>query len=106
MDGTFLGKIESVRFGSWDEKIGFHFTLRSTGGNVCDSWGCTSLEYTKYCNWTEADRINILGQAVMRVNALLVKAKKNNLDQLKDVPIEVTFEGNMLKSWRILEEVI
>jgi hypothetical protein len=106
MDGTFLGKIENVWFGDWDGNIGFHFTLKSTGGSVCDTWSFPSINHNECCQWTEIDRINSLGQIVMRVNKLLASAKRSNLDDLKDTPIEVLFEKRTLKSWRILEEVI
>jgi hypothetical protein len=40
------------------------------------------------------------------VSSLLKDAKVNSVDQLKGKPVEVTFDGNMLKSWRILTEVL
>ena len=33
-------------------------------------------------------------------------AKVNSIDKLKGIPVEVTFEDNMLKEWRILTEVL
>jgi hypothetical protein len=36
----------------------------------------------------------------------LKDAKVNSVDELKGKPVEVTFDGNMLKEWRILTEVL
>jgi hypothetical protein len=33
-------------------------------------------------------------------------AKVNSVDRLKGVPVEATFDGNLLKEWRILTEVL
>mgnify|MGYP000938494654 CR=1 FL=1 len=41
-----------------------------------------------------------------RISALLNTAKVNHIDALKDMPIEATFEGRKLDSWRILTEVL
>jgi hypothetical protein len=40
------------------------------------------------------------------VSKLLKEAKVDSVDKLKGKPVEVTFEGNTLKSWRILTEVL
>jgi hypothetical protein len=40
------------------------------------------------------------------VSTLLKEAKVNSVDMLKGKPVEVTFDGNTLKSWRILTEVL
>jgi hypothetical protein len=40
------------------------------------------------------------------VSKLLKDAKVNSVDELKGKPVEVTFDGNMLKEWRILTEVL
>ena len=40
------------------------------------------------------------------ISKLLTEAKVNSIDQLKGKPVEVEFEGNTLKGWRILKEVL
>lgn len=40
------------------------------------------------------------------ISKLLKEAKVDEVYQLKGKPVEVTFEGNMLKEWRLLTEVI
>jgi len=40
------------------------------------------------------------------VSKLLKEAKVDNVDKLKGIPVEVTFDGMMLKEWRVLTEVL
>jgi hypothetical protein len=40
------------------------------------------------------------------IKTLLKQAKIHEVSDLKNVPIEMEFEDNLLKSWRILEEVL
>ena len=42
----------------------------------------------------------------MRISALLGDAKKTEVSRLAGVPVEVEFNGNVLKSWRVLKEVL
>ena len=39
-------------------------------------------------------------------NSLLNEAKVDDIKNLKGVPVEATFDGTLLKSWRILTEVL
>ena len=41
-----------------------------------------------------------------KVSELLKQAKVPSIRELKDVPVEVQFEGKLLVDWRILEEVL
>ena len=107
-----LGKIESVYFGIGgyqNAMIGIHFSFSMKGsgvGNSMCAWDCNQIKWSKNCKWTEQDRSNDYDQIVRFVSGLLHKAKVKKVEQLKDIPVEITFEGNHLKSWRILEEVI
>jgi len=104
-----IGKITSISFGKGgydDVMIGVSFTFAGPGWGVQDFWGTWSMAWTARCKWTDAERIQQLGEMTMRVNALLNDAKVKTVDQLVDVPVEATFESNMLKSWRILTEVL
>lgn len=106
-----IGKIQSISFGLGgyqDAQIGVSITLSSDKGcwGVCDFRGYWAMERSKNCKWTDDDRRAALGDMVMWVGDLLNSAKKTKLDQLKGVPVEVTFDGNTLKEWRILTEVI
>jgi len=104
-----LGKIVSCEFGHGgyqDACIGVSFSLGGDSWGVGDFWGGWYIDRSDYCKWTEAERITGLGEAVMRLHKLLADAKKEKVSQLKGVPIEVTFEGMSLKSWRVLTEVL
>jgi len=108
---TKIGKIQKVSFGIGgyqDAMIGIDFTLGSSGWGVCDHtgfWG-SGIEVTDNTKWTEADRDAEFSELVRYIDGLLVKAKVKTVEDLKDIPVEVTFERNTLKSWRILEEVL
>lgn len=106
-----VGKIKSARFGEGGYQeccIGVQFDLGSEKDcwGVGDFWGAWSIERSANCKWTEADRIKQLGEMVMRLNAVLKEAKARGVDDLVGVPVEVTFDGNTLKEWRVLTEVL
>ncbi len=42
----------------------------------------------------------------MRINKLLEDSKKTKVRDLTGIPVECSFDGMMLKSWRILTEVL
>lgn len=106
-----LGKIEKVSFGYGgyqDAQFGLSVTLSGDGWGVGDFKGGWSLdiECTDSCKWTEEDRSAEFDKLCRLVNKLLKEAKKRTVDQLKGVPVEMQFDGNLLKDWRILTEVI
>jgi len=106
---TEIGKIKNVNFGHGgyqDVMIGITFDLGSDGWGVTDFWGEWSTEVTEYTKWTDESRITKLGETVMRISQLLKDAKVDKVNDLNGIPIEVSFDGNILKSWRILTEVI
>jgi hypothetical protein len=86
-----LGKIASLRFGrvtGRDEKtFGILFSLESQGWGVC------------------AERIIYSAQDIQWLNKLLEDAKVREITDLVGIPIEATFDGCLLHSWRILTEV-
>lgn len=104
-----LGKIKSVEFGHGgyqDACIGVTFVLGGESWGVSDFWGDWAIERSSHASWTEDGRIKKLGSVTMRIAGLLADAKVSSISQLKGVPIEVTFEGTTLKSWRVLKEVL
>lgn len=107
-----LGKIGSVKFGIGgyqDCMIGLHVSLEGAGWGVSDTksaWDSNLIEHTEHCKWTEADRSAQYDGIVRYVSDLLRAAKVSSVDALKGKPVEVTFEGMTLKSWRILTEVL
>ena len=111
MQGTFLGKIESIKFGVKNSRIGLFYTL--TFNNCCGSqfsnafWDPEQVEVTEGTNWTEDDRDRELAQVMRYISKLLSEAKVDDITKLAGKPVEVTIdEFNSLKSWRILTEVL
>lgn len=111
-----LAKIRSVKLGLGgyqDAMFGFSFTffneVNSTG--VSDFWGVWQDGPGLGSKWTERDRAEDLAAKALKVMKLLKDAKVDNLDDLKGIPVELTFDGESaagarLNSWRILKEVI
>lgn len=86
-----LGKIKSLRFGRVtgrdDRTFGIIFNLESQGWNVCE------------------ERSIYSDQDIQWLNKLLEDAKVREITDLVGIPIEATFDGCLLHSWRILTEV-
>lgn len=104
-----LGKISHAEFGQGgyqDAMLGFSVTFSGEGWGVSDFWGAWGIERSDNAEWTEEDRIKQLGEMNMRLNQTLTDAKKKSVGDLVGVPVEVTFDGNRIKSWRVLSEVL
>ena len=111
MQGKFLGKIESIKFGLDGSRIGLFYTLtfdKCCGTQSSNSvWDPEQIKVTSYTKWTEDDRDMELAQLMRYISKLLSEAKVNDINKLVGKPIEVTIdEFNSLKSWRILTEVL
>ena len=107
-----LGKIKNVRFGIGgyqDCQLGVHFELGGDSWGVTDShsvWDPTRVKCEEYTQWTEEDRNKQMNDIMRYVSSLLYEAKVDNVNDLKGKPIECTFDGVILKEWRILTEVL
>lgn len=107
-----LGKIEKVHFGLGGYQgamIGLHVTLGDGSWGVGDSranWDAEQIKWSEHTKWTEEERDQSYAEIMRYVSTLLKEAKVNSVDMLKGKPVEVTFDGNTLKSWRILTEVL
>lgn len=107
-----LGKIESVYFGIGgyqDAQLGLHMSFSGGAWGVGWSesvWDPETIKHTEHTQWTEESRDKQLADLCRQISKYLKEAKVNSVDKLKGVPVEVTFEGNTIKSWRILTEVI
>ena len=107
-----LGKIEDIRFGLGGYQgamLGLHVTLGNSGWGVGDSranWDAEQIKWTENTQWSESDRDKWFSEIMRYVSKLLKEAKVDSVDKLKGKQVEVTFDGNMLKSWRILTEVL
>ena len=104
-----LAKITSASFGIGgyqDAQIGFFLGFEGEGWGIGTNRCDWALKRTKHCQWTEEDRIENLGKIVMELNEILKAAKVDTVEKLIGKPVEVTLEGNSLKDWRILTEVL
>lgn len=106
-----LGKIMAAHFGYGgyqDACIGIAVTLGNDSWVVSDWLGEWSQMITPdaHSKWDEASRSKRNDETVRYVDGLLKAAKKQSVSELVGVPVEVTFDGMCLKSWRILTEVI
>ena len=107
--GMLIGKIQDVRFGFvgyQDCEYGLYLTLGSDkehwGVGTCVSGGWSS-EPTEHCKWTLEDQSERFAEMSRKVIELLKTAKVQYVPQLKGIPVEVEFDGNLLKDWRILD---
>jgi len=104
-ENIWLGRITKAEFGfgGYQEAMfGLSVTLEGKGSGVGDFKGAWAIERSERAKWTEEDRQQQIFEAVWMVKEILEKAKKQHVSQLKGIPVEVTCEGNMLKSWRVL----
>jgi hypothetical protein len=103
-----LGKIESVKFGLGgyqDSQLGLSVTLGNGGWGVSDfngNWDAERIKWSEHCKWNEEDRTIGYSETMRYLSKLL----NDSVDKLKGIPVEVTFEGNILQEWRILTEVL
>jgi hypothetical protein len=106
---TQLGKITSATFGwgGYDgAMIGLSIGLGGESWDCGDFKGAWGIDRSDHAQWTERDRKEQLGHACMFLRDVLRNAKKQTVDQLVGVPVEVTFDDNRMISWRVLEEVL
>ena len=112
MERKELGRIQKVSFGFGgyqDAQIGLWLTLCGGSWGVMASVGggwSTIIKHSEHCQWTEAERDSGYSTMLREVQDILRKAKVEDVGALVGKPIEATFEGMALKSWRILEEVL
>jgi hypothetical protein len=109
VSGIKLGKISQISFGYGgyqDVQFGVSFLFQGDGWGCGDFWGHWGTDRTDFTQWTEESRIKHLGETCMKIRDILSHAKVSTLDELKNVPVEVTFVDNCISSWRILKEVL
>lgn len=109
-----LGKIKDISFGITgynDMMLGYSIEFSLDGGSsgVATSEGFLDYNRVKHnerCKWTEEERDIGMVDMLKRLSDVLKQAKVNTVDKLKNIPVEVTLEGNTFKSWRVLTEVL
>lgn len=92
-----LGKITRIEFGRCPDRggLGLFYTLSGEG------WGVDASRV-----YIGKGYLECMGDVGSYIVDLLDTAKVNYISQLKGKPVEATFEGNKLISWRILKEVL
>lgn len=107
-----LGKIESVRLGHGgyqDAQLGLHIRLQGPGWSTTSSdafWDDVMVEVSTSAKWGENDRRNAYADIMRRISRLLADAKVGDINQLVGKPVEATFTGMSLQTWRLLTEVL
>jgi len=107
-----LGRISKVKFGHCgyqNAEFGFYVYFEGNGWGTTDNWSFWDhklVSINEDTDWDETVRDAKMADICRRISALLNTAKVNHIDALKDMPIEATFEGRKLDSWRILTEVL
>jgi hypothetical protein len=112
-----LGKIKKVFFGFGgyqNVQVVYSFILEGQGWGTISvfecGWGHVSeedLNKTDYrYKWTHESRIKQIGENGWKVIQILKDAKVSTLDELKDKPVRVYFNGMQLDRWEILKEVL
>lgn len=108
-----LGKIHKVRFGygGYDNMMfGLTIELATRNGSVADFIGFWSTRDiptpSTFAEWTENTRTESYATLMRKLDELLAQAKVDDVTLLHGVPVELTFNGNRLESWRILTEVL
>jgi hypothetical protein len=106
-----LGKIEQVEFGKiWDREnlFGLILCLKTSDSSGVVYTNVVNMQKTRIKdmpNWNEKRAINLVEMNEF-IYKLLNDAKVSTIDQLVNVPIEITFKNNLLKDFRILTEVL
>lgn len=91
---TQLGRITNAFYGLGgynDAQLGLHLEFAGSG------WGVFTTEGAFDPNLVELTHL---------ISKTLSEAKVTSIEKLKGTPVELTFDGNQLKSWRILTEVL
>ena len=107
-----LGKLTKVSFGlgGYQEAcIGLTVCIEFDGSGTNDfkgAWDQNLIKHSDHCKWTEEDRSKGNDDTMRFLSDLLRDAKVSSVDKLAGTPVEVELDGNSLKSWRILTEVI
>lgn len=104
-----LGKIErfEVGMGGYDDAMfGLSITFTFKGSGVQDFIGIWAHEPDKHHKWTLEDQSRSWAEMCRLMIDTLRKAKVKTASDMIGIPVEVTFDGNRLASWRILEEVL
>ena len=107
---TRLGKISNIRLGDGgydDAMFGVSVTLSMDGGTagVQDFKGGWR-SYPEGAKFSEGEWEYAHTETYKWLRQLMKDAKVSDFTKLKGIPVEVKTDGNLLKSWRVLTEVL
>ena len=109
----YLGKISSIELGLGgyqDSMLGLHicfdFDKHSFVCTSISTWDWCTVEHSENCKWTEQSRQDKYAEIMCKISNLLNQAKVRDISKLKNIPVEVTMDGNTFYSFRILKEVL
>ena len=97
-----LGRIADVKVGFCgyqDSMIGIAFRFEGKDWSVADSW-CGQAD------GLGARDPEFLAGVFLRIATLLREAKVKDVAELHNIPVEVTFDGTIIRCWRVLDEVL
>lgn len=103
-----LGKISSAQFGTIPDcpyLMGLQLTFHFDGSGIGDG-GRYTENISEHCLFTNTTRADAITAMIDKVADILKAANVNYVSELVNVPVEVTLEGNIFKSFRILTEVL
>ena len=104
-----LGKITHATFGFGgyqDCQFGFSVSLEGESTGCSDFKGFWGHEPLKGAKWDGGDRAGYWNDMLLELRDILEDANAYTVDQLVGKPVEIVYEDRMLKSWRILKEVL
>ena len=108
-----LGKISSIDLSCKDGKLKLfiYFDLDGGKSGIADQtnfiWSFSGVTPDSHHKWTEEDRVAQAADIMKNIDSLLYEAKKEDLQQLVNIPVEVTIkDSNCFDSFRILREVL
>ena len=101
-----IQEIEIGYGGYQSAMMGISIQLGGPNCGVGDFKGCWAEDPDKHSRWSKSDQDKSWADMIRWLRDTMEEAKVSSMDGLKGKPVEITFEGNTLKSWRILREVI
>lgn len=110
MTDTMLGRISAISFGYGGyqgAQFGVSVTLKLAGGLGCADFRGAFPPDPKFDNpQVELSKREAIADTAIWLAGILDAAKKRTVAELPGTPIEATFDGMALKSWRVLTEVL
>lgn len=104
-----IGRISDIYFGLGgyqDTQIGYWLTISGKGWGTQTGSGSWASEPSTGARWTVEERNSALGATCINLVEIMNTVGVKRLSELKDVPVEVTFDGTIMRSWRVLDEVL